>query len=89
MVEFRWNDSNVDHIAEHGIAPWEAEDIVRRAKPPWPRKIGNGKYLAWAQTRVGRYLQVIFVLDPDPTVYVIHARPLTEAERRNFRRKKR
>jgi hypothetical protein len=31
-------------------------------------------------------LQVIFVLDDDDTVFVIHARPLTEQERRRHRR---
>ena len=29
--------------------------------------------------------QVVFVLDPDDTVYVIHARPLTEAEKWRMR----
>jgi uncharacterized DUF497 family protein len=31
-------------------------------------------------------LQVVFVLDDDATVFVIHARPLTDRERRRFRR---
>ena len=33
----------------------------RRAAPPFPREIGNDKYLVWGQTGGGRYLQVIFV----------------------------
>jgi hypothetical protein len=55
-VEFRWNDWNLEHVAEHGVDPDEAEG------------------------------QVVFVIDEDDLVYVIHARPLTEKERRRHRR---
>jgi hypothetical protein len=34
-------------------------------------------------------MQVIFVLDPDDTIFVIHARPLTDWEKRRYRRRKR
>jgi hypothetical protein len=33
--------------------------------------------------------QVVYVIDPDGTVYVIHARPLTDREKRRYRRRKR
>jgi len=42
---FRWNSDNVDHLAEHGVSPEEAETVVRRAKAPYPRLIGDEKYL--------------------------------------------
>jgi hypothetical protein len=32
---------------------------------------------------------VIYVLDPDETVYVIHARPLTDKEKHRYRRGRR
>jgi len=35
---------------------------------------------------VGRLIQVIFLLDQDDTVFVIHARPLTDKEKRRFHR---
>lgn len=31
----------------------------------------------------------IYVLDDDGTAYVIHARPLTDAEKRRYRRRRR
>jgi hypothetical protein len=34
-------------------------------------------------------LQVIYVLDEDGTVYVIHARPMSDREKWRFRRKNR
>ena len=35
----------------------------------------------------GRPLQVVFVLDEDETIYVIHARPLSKREKRRLRRR--
>jgi len=46
------------------------------------------KWLVRGRGKGGRLLQVIFVLDEDDTIYVIHARPLTEKEKRKFRKRK-
>lgn len=46
----------------------------------------DAKWLVWGQTRGGRSLQVVFILDPDDTVYVIHARDLTAREKQRLRR---
>jgi uncharacterized DUF497 family protein len=86
---FRWNEWNVEHIAKHGVPPEEAEMVVRGARNPFPRRIEEDKWLVWGRGRGGRFLQVIFVLDPDETVYVVHARPLIGQEKRRFRRKNR
>lgn len=84
---FRWNDWNVQHIARHGVTPEEAEEVVRAASNPFPRKIEDEKYFVWGQSGGGRMLQVIFVSDPDGiTSYIIHARPLNEQEKRRYRR---
>ena len=87
-MEFRWNPWNEDHIAEHGVSPEEAELVVRTARRPYPQVAGDEKWLVRGRGLGGRYLQVIFILDEDDTVYVIHARPLTEREKRNFRKRK-
>ena len=86
-MEFRWNDWNVEHIAEHGISPEDAELVIRGARRPYPRKIQEDKWLVWGRGRGGRLLQVIFVMDEDDAIYVIHARPLTEQEKRRHRRR--
>jgi hypothetical protein len=82
-AEFRWNDWNIAHVSDHGVTPWEAEHIVRHAKPPYPRKHRKGRHreASWyAQGRLpsGETLQVAWVRDPGPdcTVYVIHAMPI-------------
>ena len=88
-MQFRWTQWNTDHIAEHGIEREEAELVVRAARKPFPQQIGDDKLLVMGTGRRGRYLQVVYVLDPDDTVFVIHARPLTGREKQRYRRRKR
>lgn len=88
-MEFRWNEWNVEHIARHGVDPDEAERVVRDAIRPFPRRIQDDKWLVWGRGHGGRFLQVIFVLDDDDRVYIIHARPLTDREKRRLRRRER
>lgn len=85
-MDFRWNEWNTEHIAEHGVSAEKAEWVVRNARRPFPRKLEDDKWLVWGRGFGGRGLQVVFVLDPDDTIYVIHARPLTDNEMRRFRR---
>jgi len=83
---FRWNRWNAEYVATHGATPEEAEAVVAGAASPFPRKIDDDKWLVWGRGFGGRLLQVVFVLDDDDTVYVIHARPLTDREKRRYRR---
>lgn len=89
MPKFRWEDWNRDKCDKHNVAPSEAEEVVRSARPPYPQRHGDGKYIVRGQTEAGAYLQVIYVLDPDGTIFVIHARPLREKEKRVHRRRTR
>jgi uncharacterized DUF497 family protein len=86
-VEFRWNGWNEEHLAKHGIAPEEAEDVVRGARSPFPLVQDDEKYLVWGPGSGGRLLQVVFAIDAGDSVFIIHARPLTEAEKRRYRRR--
>ena len=86
-MDFCWNDWNSQHLAAHGVSPEEAEIVVCGARSPFPRKIEEDKWLVWGRGLGGRLLQVVFVLDEDETIYVIHARPLSEREKRRLRRR--
>ena len=83
---FRWNDWNIEHLSLHGVDPEEAEAAIRGAKAPYPLYRADGKWLIWGRGRGARFLQVVFILDDDDLVYVIHARPLMAREKRRFRR---
>jgi uncharacterized DUF497 family protein len=85
-LDFRWNEWNVEHLARHGINPEAAEEVVEGAERRYPRRIGEDKWLVWGADGRGRLLQVIFVVERDRSIFVIHARPLTEAERQRHRR---
>ena len=85
---FRWNDWNLDHIGEHGVRPQKAEYVIDSATPPYPENIGNGKWLVRGPDPDGHYIQVIFVIEED-CYYVIHARGLTDSEKRRLRRRRR
>jgi uncharacterized DUF497 family protein len=86
---FRWNDWNRQKAAMHNVEPEEAEYVVRNARPPYPRRVGPAKYLAWGQTAAGAFLQVVFVKRDDEDAFVIHARPLKTKEVRRWRRRRR
>lgn len=83
---FRWNVWNVEHVGQHGVLPWEAEEVVACARRPYPTRRTDDKWLVLGRTWGGRYLQVIYLLDDDGRAFVIHARPLTERERRKLKR---
>ncbi len=86
-MEFRWISWNEEHIASHGVGPEEAEDAVRNARAPFPLVQADERYLVWGPTEGGRLLQVVFVIDPDDTIFVIHARELTRKEKKRYRRR--
>lgn len=85
-MDFRWNDWNLDHAQTHGVPCEDSEHVVRNAEAPFPRKTGGGKQVVWGRGSAGEVLQVVFLLDEDGTVYIIHARPLTGREKRSYRR---
>jgi uncharacterized DUF497 family protein len=56
---------------------------------PKPERQGEDKWLVWGRGNGGRFVQVVFVVDDDDTVYIIHAKPLTDREKRRYRRRNR
>jgi hypothetical protein len=59
----------------------EIEAVASRPGRGYPRKIGDGKYLVEGRGIGGRFVEVIYVLDDDGVVYVIHAVPLSRSGR--------
>ena len=86
-MDFRWNEWNIGHVEGHGVSAEEAEWVVSNARQPFPLFRGDGKWLVWGRGRGARLLQVVFVIDEEDGVFVIHARPLSEREKRRFRKR--
>ena len=88
-MEFRWIEWNVDHIAEHGVTPGEAERVVMAARPPYPESREDNKWRVVGTGVGGRFLQVVYLIEEEGAIFVIHARPLTDNEKRRHRRRMR
>jgi uncharacterized DUF497 family protein len=84
---FRWNDWNIAHIAEHGIWPEEAEFAIENAVPPWPARAATKRYRVLGTGPDGKHLHVVFIFSPPGVVFVIHARPMSESEKRQYHRR--
>ena len=78
--EFWWDDGNIDHIADHGVEPYEAEEVITSRL--YLKRGGEGKYLAYGQTDAGRFLVVVFALKADDRLRVVTARDMTPTEKR-------
>jgi len=82
MVDFRWNEWNEEHATKHGVSEAEAERVILGAVRPWPRYQGNGKWMVEGRGQGDRFVRVVYLVDPDDTLYVIHAMPLTGRRRK-------
>jgi hypothetical protein len=82
---FRWNEWNVDHATRHGCPVREIESVIRGAKRPYPQSMGNNKWKVIGRGQGDRVVKAVYVIDPDGTMYPIHAMPLsTRRKRRRF-----
>lgn len=59
---FVWDEHNENHLAEHRIKPWEAEQVFfnRYIITPNKKKHGPRKYRIDGKTDAGRGLRLIF-----------------------------
>lgn len=57
---FAWDEWNKEHVTKHGSNAADAKYVIQHAQDPFPRELGDGKYLVWGQTPAGDHLEVIF-----------------------------
>jgi hypothetical protein len=81
---FRWIEWNIGKVEKHGCTPWEAEHVVNHPARGYPRRTGE-KYTVHGRGQADRWVQVVYLIDPDGTIFVIHAMPLTSRRRRGSR----
>lgn len=80
-------DSGEPHIYRHQVSEREAEDVLRRLIED--RAGRDGSRVAIGQTRAGRYLRVVYVLDPEPeSLFVITALDLGPKALRALKRRR-
>lgn len=83
-------ETEAPHIHKHGVDEDEVVDVL--TNPGEDRPGREGARVVIGKTRVGRYLRVIYVPDPEPdsvfviTAYELRGKPLF-AYRRRLRKK--
>jgi uncharacterized protein len=88
---FDWDDANIDHIAEHGVEPEEAEEALgdpRRVPREAYNVAGERRRAVLGTTLNERVLFVVYTLRGRLT-RVVTARDADESERRQYRRRRR
>lgn len=86
---FDWDEHNVDHIAEHGVAPDEAEEAVddpHRVSMPASNMASETRYALLGATEAGRLLHVV-ATRRGGHVRVVTARPANDREKRRYQRR--
>lgn len=63
LDDFEWDDENIGHLRDHGIADWEVVE-VRRNSPIWGRnkKGRSGDWVMYGYTVGGRALAIVLVV---------------------------
>ena len=86
-------ETDLPHIYKHGVNEDEVEDVLLNPSEDWAGR--DNSRIAIGQTQSGRYLQVIYVRDPQPnsvfviTAYDLKGKPLAAYRRRQRRRGRR
>ena len=81
---YEWDDGNEEHIARHGVSPWEAEEAVDD-RYRIRTEAHSGRRGVVGRTEDGRLLAVFYEQLGD-RVRVVTARRATATEERAYRR---
>lgn len=85
FYDFRWIDWNIEKVESHGLSPEEVEYVVNNVHRPYPQRLSGERWIVAGPTPRGIWVQVIYIADPDGTLFVYHARPLNPDEARRAR----
>jgi uncharacterized DUF497 family protein len=63
-VRFEWNSTNIEHIARHDVAPFEAEEVIRRNPVTLASVLSNGeeRTICAGRTESGRALRIVYTI---------------------------
>ena len=91
-IEIQWTRSSINHIARHGVHPFEVEECIFSGDSIVLRtsKKGEKRYLVLCQCPTsGRFLLVVLT-EPNERgqVRVITARDMTKEERRLYKKRR-
>ena len=82
--EFEWDDSNIEHIAKHGVSPDEVEDVAFD-DDPWIKKGRKESRYMLGYTIAGRYLFVVYKSNGKGIARVITSMDMDKKTRRLYK----
>ena len=91
IESFEWDrdddaGGNTAHISRHGISPEDVEEAL--TSNPLVLRGPDGRYLGYGKSADGRWIFVPFVQKGQGIVRPITARPMTDGEKRLYRKKR-
>jgi uncharacterized protein len=86
IIEFEWDEKNIDHIARHSVYPDEIENVAFDDEP-WIKKGRSQTRYMLGYTAAGRYLFIVYVLKGKGIARAITAMDMDEKTRKLYRRK--
>jgi len=86
ILEFEWDDDNIEHIAKHGVLPDEIEEVAFDDEPWIKKGRSNTRYML-GYTVGGRYLFVVYVLKGHGAARVITSMDMDEKTRNLYKRR--
>jgi uncharacterized protein len=86
ILEFEWDDDNIEHIAKHGVLPDEIEEVAFYDEPWIKKGRSNSRYML-GYTVGGRYLFVVYVLKGHGAARVITSMDMDEKTRKLYKRR--
>ena len=93
ITEIVWSDSDIVHIARHGVTPEEVEEALS-ANPVWRRgrthpPTGRTSLIALGQTETGRFLFIVLSPRELGRARCVTAMEMDEKARRFYERHRR
>lgn len=86
ISSLEWDKKNIAHIAEHGVAPEEVEEVFNDT--PVFLKGKKKYYYCYGQSISGRYLFIVFVRKARGLARVITARNMTNKDIKYYKKRK-
>lgn len=86
IIEFEWDDDNIEHISRHGVSPDEIESVAFDDEP-WVKKGRERTRYLLGYTVAGRYLFIVYVFKGNGRARAITAMDMDNKTRKLYKRR--
>ena len=83
--ELQWDDENIEHIGSHGITPSEVEEVCFGLHISYPARYR--RHLVYGKAYHGKHILVVLESLNGIMFRPKTSRPMSEGEKKNYRRR--